>query len=105
MEASKRRRRLDAQTWQEVLSRFDGAGVPVAEFCRREGICQSSFHRWRSRLEVRSAGGAVVQRAAPDTSATLVDLGMLGAAASSAAPRVDLKLDLGGGLTLHLVRS
>jgi putative transposase len=105
MEASKRRRRLNAQTWREVLRRFDSAGMSVAEFCKREGVCQSSFHRWRSRLVVRPVGGAVVERATPSTPATFVDLGVLGAAAPSATPRVDLKLDLGGGLTLHLVRS
>jgi hypothetical protein len=51
------------------------------------------------------AGGAVVGRAPQSTPATFVDLGTLGAAAPSAAPRVDLKLDLGGGVTLHVVRS
>ena len=105
MEASKRRRRLNSQTWREVLQRFDGAGMSVAEFCKLEGVCQSSFHRWRSRLVVSPAGGAAVEREVPSTAATFVELGVLGAAAASAAPRVDLKLDLGGGLTLHLVRS
>lgn len=106
MEASKRRRRLDAQSWREVLRRLEveGTGVSVAEFCRREGVSQSSLHRWRSRLVVTSAGGAVVERARQSASATFVDLGTLGVAAASAAPRVDLKLDLGGGVTLHLVR-
>jgi hypothetical protein len=105
MEASKRRRRLDAQSWREVLSRFEGAGVSVAEFCKREGVCQSSLHRWRSRLVVTPAGGAVVEGAPQSTPATFVDLGALGTARPSGVPRIDLKLDLGGGVTLHLVRS
>lgn len=105
MEAIKRRRRLSAQAWRDVLRRFDGAGTSVAEFCKREGVCESSFHRWRSRLVATSAGRALVERAPQSTPASFVDLGALGAAALSAAPRIDLKLDLGGGLTLHLVRS
>jgi hypothetical protein len=106
MEATKRRRRLSAQAWREVLGRFDGgAGISVAEFCKREGVCESSFHRWRSRLGVTPTGGALVKRAPQSTPATFVDLGALGAAGPSVAPRIDLKIDFGGGLTLHLVRS
>lgn len=104
MEAIKKRRRLSAQAWREVLGRFDGAGTSIAEFCKCEGVCESSFHRWRSRLMTTPAGGALVERA-PQSTATFVDLGALGAAGPSLAPRIDLKLDLGGGLTLHLVRN
>jgi putative transposase len=104
VEAIKKRRRLSAQAWREVLGRFDGAGTSVAAFCKREGVCESSFHRWRSRLVATPAGGAVVERAPQSTSATFVELGALGDVVPSAAPRIDLKLDLGGGLTLHLVR-
>lgn len=105
MEAIKRRRRLGAQAWREVLGRFDGAGASVAEFCKREGVCESSFHRWRSRLVTTPASGALVERAPLSASATFIDLGALGAAVPSAPPRIDLKLDLGGGLSLHLVRN
>ena len=104
MEAIKRRRRLGAQAWGEVLRRFDGAGTSVAQFCKREGVCESSFHRWRSRLVATPAGGAHVERAPQGTPASFVELGALGAAGSLLAPRIDLKLDLGGGLILHLVR-
>jgi putative transposase len=102
--AIKRRRRLSTQAWREVLGRFDGSAASVAEFCKREGVCESSFHRWRSRLVATPASGALMEHAPPSASATFVDLGALGAAVPSAAPRIDLKLDLGGGLTLHLVR-
>jgi putative transposase len=105
VEAIKRRRRLSAQAWREVLGRFDGgAGISVAEFCKREGVCESSFHRWRSRLGVTAAGGALVKRAPQSTPATFVDLGALGVTRAASPARLDLKLDLGGGLTLHLVR-
>ena len=103
MEAIKRRRRLSAQAWREVLRRFDGAGTSVAEFCKREGVCESSFYRWRS-LADTPAGGALVEGAPQSTPATFVDLGALGATGPALAPRLDLKLDLGGGLVLQLVR-
>ncbi len=60
MEAVKRRR-LGEQGWREVLRRFDAQGATVGEFCRREGVGQSSLHRWRARLASAPAGGEVVQ--------------------------------------------
>lgn len=106
MEASKRRRRLSVDAWREALRRFDAAGVTVGEFCKREGVAESSFHRWRSRLRSSPSNASTVQRmASPDkTPATFVDLGALGATRAASPARLDLKLDLGGGLTLHLVR-
>ena len=105
MAASKRRRRLNVQAWREVLRRFDAAGVTVGEFCKREGVGQSSFHRWRSRLVSPPSNGSSVHRkeSSGKTPATFVELGALGATAMTA--RLDLRLDLGGGLSLHLVRS
>lgn len=44
------RRRLDEQSWQALLERFDGAAMAVKEFCRREGLTRSSLYLWRSRL-------------------------------------------------------
>jgi hypothetical protein len=87
--------------WPEVLKRFATAGESVNAFCRREGLCANSFRRWRERLagpttlEAKPSAGA----AQPD----FVDLGSLGPAPVKAA-RLELKLDLGGGVMLHLVR-
>lgn len=109
MEAVKRRR-LGEQGWREVLRRFDAEGATVGEFCRREGVGQSSLHRWRARLALASAGGGVVQhkpsRKPQKVSAgDFVDLGALASGSVSIEPRLELKLDLGGGVILHLVRS
>lgn len=109
MEAGKRRR-LGEQGWREVLRRFDAEGATVGEFCRREGISQSSLHRWRARLASSPSGnGAGVRRNAQEpqqvAAVGFVDLGALGASDVSMGPRLDLKIDLGAGLTLHLVRS
>ncbi len=100
METTSRRLRVKrgAEQWRVLLSRFDGSGLSVAEFCAREGISDTSFHRWRSRL--RAAGSSQPERAAP---AVFLDTGVLQRVPASAA-RLELTLDLGGGLQLSLVR-
>jgi putative transposase len=91
-------RRNEAQ-WRSLLSRFPDSGLSVSVFCRREAVSAASFYRWRGLLD-RQHGGedlAVVSEPA------FVDLGALQGESARGA-LVELKLDLGGGLTLHLVR-
>lgn len=40
--------------WRERLARFRVGDLKVAEFCRREGVSNASFYRWRRRLERRN---------------------------------------------------
>jgi putative transposase len=102
-----KRRRLNERAWRELFKRFDGAGLTVEAFCQREGLSRSSFNRWRSRLAMRTGAAAATtvgvsgdrQRAAP-----FVDLGLLGAAGTEYPAGLELRLDLGGGLSLTLVR-
>ena len=99
---SKRIRRNDTQ-WRALLSRFSTSGLSVAAFCEREAVSTASFYRWRGLIEQHD-GGEIV--AVPSKSA-FVDLGTLGTppgAPVSFAAALDLRLDLGGGVTLHLVR-
>jgi hypothetical protein len=97
-----KQRRHSARAWREILARFEESGLTAVSFCEREGISSRSFYRWRLRL-----GGAadrpLVSKAAQVTNATagFIDLGALAPASS----RMDLRLDLGGGMQLHLVRS
>jgi hypothetical protein len=39
--------------WRERLERHAGGQWSVAEFCRREGVSQPSFYRWRKLLGSR----------------------------------------------------
>jgi hypothetical protein len=109
------RRRLDERTWRAVLERFDGAAMTVQALCLREGLTRSSFTRWRARLRSgpkRMPAPAVVKAAAPAPKPPFVDLGLLGVGAAATAPTpehaehagLDLRIELGGGLSLHLVR-
>jgi hypothetical protein len=121
MEDSKPRqscRRLDEQSWRAVLGRFDGTTLTVKEFCRREGLTRSSFFLWRSRLRTdplrtpapgraNSVAKSVAKSSALAPKPSFVDLGLLGAAACVPAAQpigLDLRIELGGGLSLHLVR-
>lgn len=99
----KRRPRRDAGEWQAVLGRFAASGLSVAAFCRQESLTPASFYRWRALLAQGRDQVAPIA-SVPD----FVDLGMQGSAPghneSRHAGRLELKLELGGGLVLHLVR-
>ena len=91
-------RRRSRQEWRAVFDRFAASGLGVEVFCEREGVSKSSFGRWRSLLaRVVSAAGmaAAVERAG------FVDAGLIGLGGGG---RIEIKLDLGGGMILHLVR-
>jgi len=93
--------RRGEREWRAMLSRFEQGRLGVEAFCRREGISAASFYRWRGLL------GDAVDRddvVVDGGTAAFVDLGALSSAPSPGS-RFDLKLDLGDGLVLHLVRS
>ena len=80
-----------------VVSRYERSGMELEAFCQREGISAASLYRWR-----RTVGRAPSQRLAPaaESAPRFVDLGALTARGRA----LELKLDLGDGLVLHLVR-
>ena len=90
-----------AEQWRVRLSRFDGSDLSVREFCAREGISETSFHRWRNRLQV--AGSGHHDRIAPGAPSGFLDAGVPRRESPPAA-RLGITLDLGGGVQLHLVR-
>ncbi|NHZ62369.1 IS66 family insertion sequence element accessory protein TnpA [Massilia genomosp. 1] len=91
--AVKRVNRTDEQ-WRHLLSRFATSGMSVREFCKMEKVSESSFHRRRGTPGVATLQGA------------FVDVGVVGAVASadSAGKHVELRIELGDGLVLTLVR-
>jgi hypothetical protein len=90
--------------WQQRLARFAASGQPVKAFCEAEWVSEATFYRWRQRLG--ETGDAV----APATS--FIDVGVLPLAAQSAPAThgepadtaLEIRLDLGHGLVLHIVR-
>jgi hypothetical protein len=93
---SKRKRR-SREDWQALIRRFDSGQSSITTFCARESISEASFYRWRGLLVSRAP-----QLNPPPRPSEFLDLGPL--RAHSPSPRLGLKLDLGGGRMLHLVR-
>jgi hypothetical protein len=105
-----KRKRLGSKAWREVLDRFAMSNESVRQFCGREGLSTETFRRWRVRLATTSVQTAASLGERKPGAAHFVDLGSLGADPTSSAVsmaslrRLELKLDLGGGMTLVLVR-
>lgn len=97
--------RRSRHEWRSLLAKFDGSGLSVDAFCRREAISAASLYRWRNLLNGGDGGAAMVSPREP----AFIELGpldSLGSLGSTHPPRarIELKLDLGDGLILHLVR-
>jgi putative transposase len=98
--------RRSESVWREIVGRQAESGLTVQAFCQREGIKSASLYGWRSRLrgdhqnriEPRLASRA--QRPEKPVG-DFIDLGAL----SSGRSRFEVRLDLGGGVLLHLVRN
>ena len=93
---SARYARRSTAEWRALLERLDQSGLSAAAFCRREGLCAASLYRWRRQL---SETPGVQSRAEDGNDTAFLDLGPL-----TGSGRLELKLDLGGGILLHLVR-
>ena len=98
MAESLKGKRRSRQEWRAVLDRFAASGLGVEAFCEREEISKSNFGRWRSLL---AAAGVATSVATPVERVGFVDAGLIGLGGGG---RIEIKLDLGGGMVLHLVR-
>jgi tetrahydrodipicolinate N-succinyltransferase len=99
MQTTKRR---SAEAWREVVARFAQSGLTEQVFCEREGVSPKLFDRWRTKRS-RATPRAVVDkpaRVAPSPTAGFVDLGSL----KDGGSKLEMRLDLGGGVLLHVVR-
>ena len=90
-------RRRGREEWSGVLANFAAVDESVEAFCRREGISESSFRRRQKRLAEK-----VSARHEPDNAvAGFVDAGRLGRRSEG---RIEIRLELGNGVSLHVVR-
>lgn len=97
--ASRQHKRLGSADWQALVALQATSGLSVAAFCAREKLGVASFYQWRTRLR----GGAVKvppKRTIEPGSGAFVDLGPVAIGGS----RLELRLDLGGGVVLQLSR-
>ena len=90
-----RRTRRSAESWQALLDKQAESGLSVSAFCARERLSVASFYQWRSRLNRRASSAP----SAVEREGAFVDLGAL-----SGGGRLELRIDLGGGMVLHLAR-
>jgi hypothetical protein len=101
------RQRRSESAWREVVDGQEQSGLTVAQFCEREGIKSASLYGWRSRLRGRTKNTGVSEVAPKKSkhgeapSSGFIDLGALGSSRS----RFEIRLELGHGLLLHLVRN
>jgi len=96
-------KRQSAEVWREVVARFSQSGLTEEEFCEREGLRSKLFRRWRGKCSNgKGPRRASAGKAAPVLSPTagFVDLGALPGGGS----RLEVRLDLGGGVVLSVAR-
>ena len=93
--------RRSRQEWQTVFARLAESGLGVEPFCVREGLSESTFRLWRSVLGDEAS--PVVRPAAQQVPGPtgFVDAGTLKLGGTG---RLELRLDLGDGVILHLSR-
>jgi transposase-like protein len=92
-------RRRSEQTWRELVTRQVDSGVSVQAFCERERLNVNTFYGWRSKLGTRSALSSGKPKVS-EPAGGFIDLGSLEGSAS----RYEIRLDLGGGVVLQVVR-
>lgn len=97
-------RRLGADGWRELLAKRANSGLSIRAFCAQHGISTSSFNWWRSRLDGGSRALPSARPISAPPASSFVDLGTLSASPAAPGERFELRLDLGGGLVLQLVR-
>ena len=106
--------------WRNRLVRFAASKLTVEAFCRREAVPVGTFYGWRARLRARGVDvdAAPASQAAPVLSPSpFLDLGSVNRMTPSAAvperddtpphctrSDIDIRLDLGGGVVLHIAR-
>jgi transposase-like protein len=99
MDQVKRIKRSET-TWREIFARHVSSGLSVLEFCRSEGLNPGVFRRWRSTLN----DGIQIEHSKARTKskvvAPFIDIGAVGAGSS----RMEVRLELGGGVVLTVAR-
>lgn len=86
--------------WRQRLARYAANGRDIKQFCLAESVSEATFYRWRKQL-------AATNDAVP--AAGFIDVGVMPPAPSmtqcdSGSVALEVRLDLGHGLVLQIVR-
>lgn len=81
--------------WRERLKRYEGCGLTVEAFCRREGVSPSSFYRWKRRLG-NSGASSPAQNNARDEAPLFVPVEI------SPPASAEVRIVLPGGAVVHV---
>lgn len=94
--------RRSEQAWRELVDLQGRSGLSVQAFCRREGISPWGLYGWRSRLRgaAKRERPVVSGSAIPQLADGFIDLGPM----ELRSNRCEIRLDLGGGVVLQVVR-
>jgi hypothetical protein len=101
--------------WHERLARQAASGLSVAAFCRSEAIAEGTFYWWRAHFRSKrlDAGHGQAQAKPP---ATFIDVGTVSSVttSNSSTPalnraregcgEIEVRIDLGSGLLLQIVK-
>lgn len=104
--------------WRARLRRFERDGRSVAQFCAAEAVSKWSFYYWRRRLATsveESPRTAVVSKpeVSEEGAAGFIDVGVARLVGSTpravmaqplASAGVELRIELGGGVVLQVLR-
>lgn len=103
--------------WRNRLARYAGSTLTVEAFCQREAVSVASFYLWRTRLRNSHGKALTAPRIVPVAAASpFIDLGSVSHRAISTTAigdahdvhrqpaAINIRLDLGGGMVLHIGR-
>jgi hypothetical protein len=66
--AKKRKRKCEnPETWRRRIETWKRSGLGVTEFAAQEGLCTSTFLRWRKKLDETSSSGVCHEQIPPST--------------------------------------
>jgi transposase-like protein len=88
-----------ATQWRERITQQAKSGQSIAAWCREHGIAVQTFYWWKSRLHPSKKAPAASLSTAG--TAPFIDLGTLG---SEPCAGLQIRLDLGNGMTLSITR-
>lgn len=95
--------RRDAQQWRDILNRQRASGLSQTAFCKQENLANATFYKWQSRLSGAMAPVESADDSSTDSTARFLALGTV---QTDEAPRtMTVRLDLGAGMVLEIVRS